>query len=59
MRERGLHAPNKTGAIDLVCHPRDWRRHTVLEGLPAARVIGEGIDGYRQALGVLAERRDG
>jgi len=37
----------------------EWRRHTVLEGLPNARVIGEGVDGYRQALGLLAERRDG
>jgi 3-dehydroquinate dehydratase-2 len=37
----------------------DWRRHTVLDGLPTARVIGEGIDGYRSALGLLAERRDG
>ena len=37
----------------------DWRRHTVLEGLPTGRVIGEGIDGYRQALGLLAERRNG
>ncbi|HEY1316189.1 MAG TPA: type II 3-dehydroquinate dehydratase [Gaiella sp.] len=37
----------------------EWRRHTVLEGLPTARVIGEGVDGYRQALGLLAERRDG
>ena len=37
----------------------EWRRHTVLEGLPSARVIGEGVDGYRQALGLLAERRDG
>jgi 3-dehydroquinate dehydratase-2 len=36
----------------------DWRRYSVLEGLPTARVIGEGIDGYRQALGLLAERRD-
>ena len=37
----------------------DWRRHTVLDGLPTARVIGEGIEGYRQALEVLAQRRDG
>ncbi len=36
----------------------DWRRHSVLAGLPTARVIGEGIDGYRHALGLLAERRD-
>ena len=37
----------------------DWRRASVLEGLTAGRVVGEGIDGYRRALGVLAERRDG
>ena len=37
----------------------DWRRASVLEGLTAGRVVGEGIDGYRRALGVLADRRDG
>ena len=36
----------------------EWRRTTVLEGLTTARVTGEGIDGYRRALGLLAERRD-
>ena len=37
----------------------DWRRASVLEGLTAGRVVGEGIDGYRRALVVLAEQRDG
>jgi len=36
----------------------EWRRHTVLEGLTTARITGEGIDGYRRALELLAERRD-
>ncbi|HEX5582186.1 type II 3-dehydroquinate dehydratase [Gaiella sp.] len=35
----------------------EWRRMTVLEGLTAGRVAGQGFDGYRQALGLLAERR--
>jgi 3-dehydroquinate dehydratase-2 len=37
----------------------DWRRHSVLSGLTTARITGEGIDGYRRALELLAERRDG
>jgi 3-dehydroquinate dehydratase II len=37
----------------------EWRRASVLEGLTAGRVTGQGFDGYRQALGLLAERRDG
>jgi 3-dehydroquinate dehydratase II len=32
-----------------------WRQHTVLEGLTAARVIGKGIEGYRDALALLAK----
>ena len=36
----------------------DWRRVSVLEGLTAARITGEGINGYRRALEQLAERRD-
>ena len=36
----------------------EWRRHSVLEGLTAGRVVGEGVDGYRRALSLLAERRD-
>jgi 3-dehydroquinate dehydratase-2 len=36
----------------------DWRRHSVLAGLTTARITGEGIDGYRRALEVLAQQRD-
>jgi 3-dehydroquinate dehydratase II len=36
-----------------------WRRLSVLDGLTTARITGEGIDGYRRALEVLAQRRDG
>jgi 3-dehydroquinate dehydratase II len=36
----------------------EWRRQSVLNGLTTARITGEGIDGYRRALEVLAERRD-
>jgi 3-dehydroquinate dehydratase-2 len=31
----------------------EWRRFSVLEGLVAARVLGKGPDGYREALEVL------
>ncbi|MCZ7587655.1 MAG: 3-dehydroquinate dehydratase [Gaiella sp.] len=36
----------------------EWRRHSVLEGLTAGRVVGEGVDGYRRALELLAELGD-
>ena len=36
----------------------EWRRSSVLEGLTTGRVVGEGVDGYRRALELLAERRD-
>ena len=36
----------------------EWRKLSVLEGLTTERVIGQGIDGYRRALELLAERRD-
>jgi 3-dehydroquinate dehydratase II len=32
----------------------EWRRHSVLAGLAAHRVIGKGPDGYREALEFLA-----
>jgi 3-dehydroquinate dehydratase II len=35
-----------------------WRRATVLEGLTAARILGKGVDGYREALQMLAARRE-
>jgi 3-dehydroquinate dehydratase II len=31
----------------------EWRRHSVLEGIPARRILGKGADGYREALDVL------
>ncbi len=34
----------------------EWRRHSVLDGLRAARFVGEGADGYRRALAYLAGR---
>ena len=35
----------------------EWRRRSVLEGLTTARVVGKGIDGYREALALLAGKR--
>jgi 3-dehydroquinate dehydratase II len=32
-----------------------WRRFSVLDGLPAARFVGKGPDGYREALERLKE----
>ena len=34
----------------------EWRRHSVIADLAAARVIGKGPSGYREALEFLAER---
>jgi 3-dehydroquinate dehydratase-2 len=36
----------------------EWRRMSVLEGRTTRRILGEGIDGYRQALELLAQKRD-
>ncbi|MGI8421712.1 MAG: type II 3-dehydroquinate dehydratase [Gaiellaceae bacterium] len=36
----------------------EWRRHSVLDGLAAHRIVGKGPDGYREALGYLADRVD-
>ena len=35
----------------------EWRRHSVVRDLAAARIVGKGPDGYREALELLAERR--
>ena len=35
----------------------EWRRFSVLEGLPAARIVGKGPDGYREALEFLVKGR--
>ena len=34
----------------------EWRRRSVLKGLVAARFVGKGPDGYREALTYLAEQ---
>jgi 3-dehydroquinate dehydratase II len=34
----------------------DWRRHSVLEDVVSARVLGKGPEGYREALVHLAEQ---
>jgi 3-dehydroquinate dehydratase-2 len=31
----------------------EWRRQSVLEGLPTARIVGKGAKGYREALELL------
>jgi 3-dehydroquinate dehydratase II len=36
----------------------EWRRFSVLEDVAAARFIGKGPDGYREALEYLVEGRD-
>ncbi len=34
----------------------DWRRHSVIEDVVSARVLGKGPEGYREALAYLAKR---
>lgn len=34
----------------------EWRRHSVLEGLVTARVLGKGPEGYREALELLTTK---
>jgi 3-dehydroquinate dehydratase-2 len=36
----------------------EWRRVSVLKGLTAARIVGKGPDGYREALEFLVGKRD-
>jgi 3-dehydroquinate dehydratase II len=35
----------------------EWRRLSVLEGLATTRVVGRGVEGYREALTHLVRRR--
>ncbi|HEY7730302.1 MAG TPA: type II 3-dehydroquinate dehydratase [Gaiellaceae bacterium] len=35
----------------------EWRRVSVLEGLATTRIVGHGIDGYREAIAFLAAER--
>jgi len=34
----------------------DWRKVSVFDGLVAAKICGKGLDGYNEALKLLAER---
>ena len=34
----------------------EWRRHSVIADIAAARIVGKGPSGYREALEFLAER---
>lgn len=40
--------------ISDVSSREDWRRLSVFDGLVLAKISGKGLDGYREALGVLA-----
>jgi 3-dehydroquinate dehydratase II len=35
----------------------EWRRHSVIADVVAARILGKGPDGYREALELLAKER--
>jgi 3-dehydroquinate dehydratase-2 len=35
----------------------EWRKHSVLADVRSGRIVGKGIDGYREALALLAEAR--
>ena len=35
----------------------EWRRHSVLDGVAAARFVGQGAEGYRSALQFFVEAR--
>lgn len=44
--------------ISNVDEREEWRRFSVLEGLAAKRIVGRGIEGYRDALRYLVEERE-
>jgi 3-dehydroquinate dehydratase-2 len=35
----------------------EWRRFSVLDGLPRTRIVGKGLRGYREALEFVGEQR--
>ena len=51
-----LEAPVVEVHLSNIEEREDWRRHSVIADLAAARVIGKGPDGYREALEFLAEQ---
>ena len=42
--------------ISNVDEREEWRRHSVLEGLTSGRIVGRGIEGYRDALALLRSK---
>jgi 3-dehydroquinate dehydratase II len=48
-----IQAPIVEVHVSNVDEREDWRRHSVLEGLVAFRVVGKGPEGYREALEFL------
>lgn len=43
--------------ISNIYEREEWRRHSVLDGLTSAQIVGKGVDGYREALELLAKDR--
>ena len=46
-------SPDEWVHISNVDEREEWRRHSVLEGLTLGRIVGRGIEGYREALALL------
>jgi 3-dehydroquinate dehydratase II len=44
--------------LSAVDEREEWRRHSVIADLCAARVSGKGVDGYREGLEILARELD-
>jgi 3-dehydroquinate dehydratase II len=42
--------------ISNVDEREEWRRNSVLEGLTSGRIVGKGIEGYRDALALLRSK---
>ena len=51
-----LEAPIIEVHISDVEHREEWRRHSVIGDVVQERILGHGIDGYREALERLAGR---
>ena len=50
-----LDIPTVEVHISNVDEREEWRRHSVIADVVAHRIVGRGIDGYRAAIGWLAE----
>jgi len=51
-----LEAPVVEVHLSDIENREEWRKHSVLSDLAAKRVIGKGLDGYREALEFLVGR---